>query len=177
MIEIGRAAFYALTIAVVPGFAGGDAEIADGFAVGHIADYEFASLMAQNRQENEDIFNRIAAEGRAQGIHAHLATQRPSVDVITGTMKNNFPCKCGLSMGSYNDSSTLMEVDENDINPHQKMSLEKLFALVLVVLTLGSLIRVFNLPLLYTGTIILGAAIAVLNVLLPSLIQVNNLQN
>ena len=36
----------------------------------------------------------------------------------------------------------------------QKMSLEKLFALVLVVLTLGSLIRVFNLPLLYTGTII-----------------------
>lgn len=55
----------------------------------------------------------------------------------------------------------------------QKMSLEKLFALVLVVLTLGSLIRVFNLPLLYTGTIILGAAIAVLNVLLPSLIQAN----
>ena len=55
----------------------------------------------------------------------------------------------------------------------QKMSLEKLFALVLVVLTLGSLIRVFNLPLLYTGTIILGAAIAVLNVLLPSLIQDN----
>ena len=59
--------------------------------------------------------------------------------------------------------------------PHlaQKMSLEKLFALVLVVLTLGSLIRVFNLPLLYTGTIILGAAITVLNVLLPSLIQAN----
>ena len=55
----------------------------------------------------------------------------------------------------------------------QKMSLEKLFALVLVVLTLGSLIRVFNLPLLYMGTIILGAAIAVLNVLLPSLIQAN----
>ena len=55
----------------------------------------------------------------------------------------------------------------------QKMSLEKLFALVLVVLTLGSLIRVFNLPLLYTGTIILGAAIAILNVLLPSLIQAN----
>ena len=53
------------------------------------------------------------------------------------------------------------------------MSLEKLFALVLLVLTLGSLIRVFNLPLLYTGTIILGAAIAVLNVLLPSLIQAN----
>lgn len=80
---------------------------------------EFASLMAQNRQENEDTFNRIAAECRAQGVHALLATQRPSVDVITGTMKNNFPAKCGLSMGSSVDSSTLMEVEENDINPHQ----------------------------------------------------------
>lgn len=80
---------------------------------------EFASLMSQNRQENEDTFNRIAAECRAQGVHALLATQRPSVDVITGTMKNNFPAKCGLSMGSAVDSSTLMEVEENSINPHQ----------------------------------------------------------
>lgn len=80
---------------------------------------EFASLMTQNRQENEDTFNRIAAECRAQGVHALLATQRPSVDVITGVMKNNFPAKCGLSMGSAVDSSTLMEVEENDINPHQ----------------------------------------------------------
>lgn len=55
----------------------------------------------------------------------------------------------------------------------QKMSLEKLFALVLFVLTLGSMIRVFNLPLLYAGTIILGSTIAILNVLLPSLIQAN----
>ena len=80
---------------------------------------EFASLMTQNRQENEDTFNRIAAECRAQGVHAHLATQRPSVDVITGTLKNNFPAKCGLSMGSAVDSSTLMEVEPDDINPHQ----------------------------------------------------------
>lgn len=80
---------------------------------------EFASLMTQNRQENEDTFNRIAAECRAQGVHAHLATQRPSVDVITGTLKNNFPAKCGLRMGSAVDSSTLMEVIDTDVNPHQ----------------------------------------------------------
>lgn len=80
---------------------------------------EFASLMTQNRQENEDTFNRIAAECRAQGVHALLATQRPSVDVITGTMKSNFPAKCGLSMKSAVDSSTLMSVEEKDINPHQ----------------------------------------------------------
>lgn len=80
---------------------------------------EFASLMTQNRQENEDTFNRIAAECRAQGVHAHLATQRPSIDVITGTLKNNFPAKCGLSMGSAVDSSTLMEVEPDGINPHQ----------------------------------------------------------
>lgn len=80
---------------------------------------EFASLMTTNREENEDSFNRIAAEGRAQGAHAHLATQRPSVDVIPGTMKNNFPAKCGLSMGSAVDSATLMEVKDDDINPHQ----------------------------------------------------------
>ena len=43
----------------------------------------------------------------------------------------------------------------------------------MIVLTLGSFIRIFNLPLLYAGTIMLGAAIAVLNVLLPNVIQAN----
>ena len=55
----------------------------------------------------------------------------------------------------------------------RQFGLEKLFTLVLVFLTLGSLIRIFNLPLLYTGTIILGGATALLNVLLPSIIQAN----
>lgn len=54
-----------------------------------------------------------------------------------------------------------------------KIGLEKLFALVLALLTIGSLIRIFNLPLLYMGTILIGASIAVLNVLLPSVIQAN----
>ena len=55
----------------------------------------------------------------------------------------------------------------------QKVGLEKLFTLAMIVLTLGSFIRIFNLPLLYAGTIMLGAAIAVLNVLLPNVIQAN----
>lgn len=54
-----------------------------------------------------------------------------------------------------------------------KVGLEKLFALVLIALAAGSLMRIFNLPLLYTGTMIIGAATALLNVLLPSLIQAN----
>ncbi|VUX01881.1 putative transporter YycB [Streptococcus constellatus] len=54
-----------------------------------------------------------------------------------------------------------------------KIGLERLFALVLALLTIGSLIRIFNLPFLYIGTILIGASIAVLNVLLPSVIQAN----
>lgn len=54
-----------------------------------------------------------------------------------------------------------------------KFGLERLFFLVLVLMVLGSGIRVLGLPFLYLGTLILGAAIAILNVLLPSLIQAN----
>ncbi|KXT74355.1 hypothetical protein STRDD10_01016 [Streptococcus sp. DD10] len=55
----------------------------------------------------------------------------------------------------------------------EKFGLERLFFLVLLVMTVGSAIRVFNLPSLYLGTLLLGGAIAILNVLLPSLIQAN----
>ena len=55
----------------------------------------------------------------------------------------------------------------------KKLGLEKLFTLVLMLLVVGSFIRIFNLPLLYIGTLLIGAAIAVLNVLLPSVIQAN----
>ncbi|MBP2624196.1 CynX/NimT family MFS transporter [Streptococcus oricebi] len=58
----------------------------------------------------------------------------------------------------------------------RKLGLEKLLAASLLVLTLGSLIRIFNLPLLFLGTIIIGIAIAILNVLLPSVIQANQPQ-
>ena len=55
----------------------------------------------------------------------------------------------------------------------QRIGLEHLFTYSLFFLTIGSLIRLFNLPLLYMGTLMVGASIAVINVLLPSLIQAN----
>ena len=55
----------------------------------------------------------------------------------------------------------------------QKNGLEHLFTYSLIVLTVGSVIRIFNLPLLYLGTLLIGASIAIFNVLLPSLIQAN----
>ncbi len=58
----------------------------------------------------------------------------------------------------------------------QKIGLEHLFTYCLLLLTIGSVIRIFNLPLLYLGTLIIGASIAIFNVLLPSIIQANQPQ-
>ncbi|MEJ8772284.1 CynX/NimT family MFS transporter [Streptococcus sp. HCA-5024] len=55
----------------------------------------------------------------------------------------------------------------------KKLGIERLFFLVLIAMTIGSAIRIINLPFLYLGTILIGAGIAFLNVLLPSLIQAN----
>ena len=57
-----------------------------------------------------------------------------------------------------------------------KIGLEHLFTYCLLLLTIGSVIRIFNLPLLYLGTLIVGASIAIFNVLLPSMIQANQPQ-
>ena len=54
-----------------------------------------------------------------------------------------------------------------------KVGLERLFSWALLAMTVGSLIRIFNLPLLYAGTLIIGLTIALLNVLIPSVIQAN----
>lgn len=58
----------------------------------------------------------------------------------------------------------------------QKIGLEHLFTYCLLLLTVGSVIRIFNLSLLYLGTLIIGASIAIFNVLLPSMIQANQPQ-
>lgn len=57
-----------------------------------------------------------------------------------------------------------------------KIGLKHLFTYCLLLLTIGSVIRIFNLPLLYLGTLIVGASIAIFNVLLPSMIQANQPQ-
>ena len=71
---------------------------------------EFADLMVENWKEIEQNIARIAQKARAVGIHLVIATQRPSTDVITGTIKNNFPARIALAVPSKHDSRTIIDI-------------------------------------------------------------------
>jgi len=58
----------------------------------------------------ENSINRLAAKGRAAGLHIIIATQRPSVDVITGTIKGNFPTRMAFRTTSRQDSMTILGI-------------------------------------------------------------------
>ncbi len=70
---------------------------------------EFANLMAISQKEVEDACVRLASMSRAVGIHLIMSTQRPSVDVITGLIKANFPYRIAFQVASKTDSRTILD--------------------------------------------------------------------
>lgn len=71
---------------------------------------EFGDLMLQAKKEIESRIIRLVQKARACGIHLILATQRPSVDCITGLIKSNLPTRIGFKVNSFDDSRCIFDI-------------------------------------------------------------------
>jgi len=88
----------------------GDTSLANLPAIVIIID-ELADLMMTAPQEIEGLICRLAQKARAIGIHLVVATQRPSVDVITGLIKANIPTRIAFMVVSWRDSQTILDMN------------------------------------------------------------------